>query len=491
MSPRQTDRHHFERQIAYARPVFILLALLAVLERRPSTELRRSVSFLIAYLIVALLVTQLERLLRKRSWHLPLVCDLLALGYFIYISPSTVPVWFPFMFICYAGGIRWGLDLTVPLAGVIALVLVLRTAERGELDWMRVVAWLGLLAGTFAGGAGLAYLGDLNRRFATQIDFFSRINATMQVDQGLAESLRLFLDELATTFQAEEALLLYRDTDLERIFLWRLKAGESERLVPESMPLSRTDGFLLDDMDAAICWNSLAGPGSGFGWDRRNGRVIKNLPRLPGPAQQELKVQSFLTVAFDQAGQASGRIFLLNGRKPFQKNDLAWLESIAGNVSPALENIFLLRHLRARAIEAERSRIARDLHDGILQTLLSIEIQLDVLRRRVPSAPDHAVSGLASLQQTVKNEGAELRQTVTDLRPLRVQSADLVDLMRGFAERYRNECTFAGKFNGDELDRLRLGPISIKERARTVGGVLTVESNPGHGARLTIEVPLG
>jgi len=556
MSPHQTDRHHFDRQVVYARPVFVLLALLAALERPPSHELRRSVSFLISYLIISLLVTELERLLRKRNWHLPLLCDLLALGYFIYISPSTVPVWFPFMFICYAGGIRWGLALTVPLAGALSLVLVLRTAGRGEMDWMRVVSWLGLLAGTFAGGAALAYLGDLNRRFAAQIDFFSRINATMQVDQGLAESLRLFLDELARTFGAEEALLLYRDTDLERIFLWRLKAGESERLVPESMPLSRTDGFLLDDMDAAICWNSLAGPGSGFGWDRRNGRVIKNLPRLPGPAQQELKVQSFLTVAFDQAGQASGRIFLLNGRKPFQKTDLAWLESIAANVSPALENIFLLRHLRARAIEAERSRIARDLHDGILQTLLSIEIQLDVLRRRVPSAPDHGVSGLASLQQTVKNEGAELRQTVTDLRPLRVQSADLVDLMRGFAERYRNECTvaldllidsaqlrapdrvcrevfqiyrealnnikkhakashvvvklsqddsrlvlvvddngegfsFAGKFNGDELDRLRLGPISIKERARTVGGVLTVESNPGHGARLTIEVPLG
>jgi signal transduction histidine kinase len=556
MSPHQTDRHHFDRQIVYARPVFILLALLAVLEQPPSPALQRSVSFLIAYLIVSLAVTQLERLLRKRSWHLPLLCDLLALGYFIYISPSTVPVWFPFMFICYAGGIRWGLGLTVPLAGALSLVLVLRTAGRGETDWMRVVAWLGLLTGSFAGGAGLAYLGDLNRRFAAQIDFFSRINATMQVDQGLAESLRLFLDELATTFNTEEALLLYRDTDLERIFLWRLKAGESERLVPESMPLSRTDGFLLDDMDATICWNSLAGPGSGFGWDRRDGRPIKNLPRLPSLAQQELKVSSFLSVAFEQGGQATGRIFLLNGRKPFQKQDLVWLESIAGHVSPTLENIFLLRHLRARAIEAERSRIARDLHDGILQTLLSIEIQLDVLRRRLPSAPDQAVSGLASLQQTVRNEGAELRQTVTDLRPLRVQSADLVDLMRGFAERYRNESTvaldllidsaqlrapdrvcreifqiyrealnnikkhakashvvvklsqddsrlvlvvddngegfsFAGRFTGDELDRLRLGPISIKERARTVGGVLTVESNPGHGARLTIEVPLG
>jgi len=556
MSPHQNDRSHFERQIVVARPILILLALLAALEQPPSREAHRSASFLIAYLIVALIVTQIERLLRRRSWHLPLVCDLLALGFFMFTSPSTVPVWFPYMFICYAAGIRWGFDLTLPLAGVLSLILVFLTAVKGEIHWMRVVSWLGLTMGTFAGGAGLAFLGDRNRRFSSQIEFFSRINATMQVDQGLAESLRLFLQEMAVTFDAEEALLLYRDSDLERIFLWRMKAGESERLVPESMPLSRTDGFLLDDMDAAICWNSLVGPGSGFGWDRRDGRSIKNLPRLPGPVQQELKVRSLLTVTFDQGGQSAGRIFLLNGRKPFQKQDLAWLEDIAQHIGPALENTFLLRHLRARAIEAERSRIARDLHDGILQTLLSIEIQLDVLRRRVPATPEQASHALANLQQTVKNEAAELRQTVTDLRPLRVQSADLVDLMRGFAERYRNESTvaldllidstqlrapdrvcrevfqiyrealnnikkhakashvvvklsqddsrlvlvvddngegfsFAGRFTGDELDRLRLGPISIKERSRTVGGILTVESNPGHGARLTIEVPLG
>jgi signal transduction histidine kinase len=556
MRPQQTDRHHFERQIVYARPIFILLALLAVLEQPSSYDVRRAASFLIAYLIAALLIAQVERLLHNRGWHLPLFCDLLALGFFMYITPSTVPVWLVYMFVCYAAGIRWGFELTVPLAGALSLILVLLTAVKGEIHWMRILSWLGIMVGTFAGGAGLAFLGDRNRRYASEIDFFSRISSTMQVDQGLAESIRLLLEELAQAFNTEEAILLFRDADLERIFLWRLKAGESERLVPESMPLSRTDGFLLDDMDATICWNSLTGPGVGFGWDRRDRRPIKNLPRLPGPAQQELRVRSLMTVAFDQSGQASGRIFLINGRKPFQKEDLVWLESVAQHVGPALENIFLLRHLRARAIEAERSRIARDLHDGILQTLLSIEIQLDVLRRRLPTSPDQAVSGLANLQQTVKNEGAELRQIVTDLRPLRVQSADLIDLMRGFAERYRNESTialdllidsaqlrapdrvcrevfqiyrealnnikkhakashvvvklsqddsrlvlvvddngegfsFAGKFNGDELDRLRLGPISIKERARTVGGALTVESTPGHGARLTIEVPLG
>ena len=443
MSAQQTDRNHFERQILFARPIFVLLALLAALEEPISRQERRSVSFLIAYLIVALVITQVERLLRRRSWHLPLACDLLALGYFMFISPSTVPAWFPYMFICYAAGIRWGFDLTLPLAGVLSLTLVLLTAVKGEIHWMRVVAWIGLTAATFAGGAGLAFLGDRNKLFASQIEFFSRINATMQVDQGLAESLRLFLQELGTTFDVEEALLLYRDTDLERIFLWRMKAGENDRLIPESLPLSRTDGFLLDDMDATLCWNSVVGAGSGFGWDRRDGRSIKNLPRLPGPVLQEFKIHSLLTVSFDQSGQPTGRVFLLNGREPFEKQDLAWLESIAQHIGPALENIFLLRHLRARAIEAERSRIARDLHDGILQTLLSIEIQLDVLRRRVPATPEQAASALANLQQTVRNEAAELRQTVTDLRPLRVQSADLVDLMRGFAERYRNESTIA------------------------------------------------
>src|SRR5205807_2141724 len=340
MSAHQTDRNHFERQILFARPIFVLLALLAAFEQPASRQERRSVSFLIAYLIVSLVITQVERLLRNRSWHLPLACDLLALGYFMFISPSSVPVWFPYMFICYAAGIRWGFELTVPLAGVLSLTLVLLTAVKGEIHWMRVVAWLGLTAATFAGGAGLAFLGDRNKRFASQIEFFSRINATMQVDQG-----------------------------------------------------------------------------SGFGWDRRDGRPIKNLPRLPGPVLLEFRIRSLLTVSFDQSGKPTGRIFLLNGPKPFQKQDLVWLESIAQHIGPALENIFLLRHLRARAIEAEHSRIARDLHDGILQTLLSIEIQLDVLRRKVPAAgTDQAVNALANLQQTVRNEAADLRQTVTDLR---------------------------------------------------------------------------
>jgi signal transduction histidine kinase len=555
MSAHESEIRYIERQIDYARPIVALLALIALLEQ-PAHASQRSISFLIAYLILSLFAVAVDRLLRNVSWHLPLACDLLALAFFMYVSPSAVPAWFPYLFVCFAAGIRWGLRPAFPLAGLLALALVLLTAVKGEIHWMRVAAWIGLVLATLAAGAGMAFLGDRSRRFAIENEFFSRITATMQVDQGLAECLRLMLDELGHAFRVEQALLVYRDADLERIFVWRLKTGESERLLPENLPLTRADGFLLDDLDATICWNNVSGQGSGFAWDRRDRRRLKSIPRLPGTTLQELNIQSMMSVAFDQGAEPAGRLFLLNGTDMFTPEDLLWFERIARHVSPSLENVFLLRHLRARAIEGERSRISRDLHDGILQTLLSIEIQLDVLRRRVVAAPEQAVSSLANLQQTVRNESAELRHMVTDMRPLRVQSADLVDLMSGFAERFRNESplaldllidsvelhapdrvcrelfqiyrealnnikkhakashvvvklsqddsrlvlvvddngegfSFAGKFTGDELDRLRLGPISIKERTRTVGGVLTVESNPGHGARLTIEIPLG
>ena len=67
----------------------------------------------------------------------------------------------------------------------------------------------------------------------------------------------------------------------------------------------------------------------------------------------------------------------------FSESDLRWLEQIVRHLGPPLESVFLMRNLRARTMEAERSRISRDLHDGILQTLLSLIIQLDVLRHTV------------------------------------------------------------------------------------------------------------
>jgi signal transduction histidine kinase len=402
----------------------------------------------------------------------------------------------------------------------------------------------------------MAYLGDRNRQQAAESHFLAGLAAKLRVEAGVAESLRGLLNELTVGFDCERGFLVHRDADLERIFMWRYDRGSDAHFAPESLPLAASDGFLLDMPNASVLWNDLENTPEGYCSDRFTGAPLAETPRIPGPAIKLMELRSVIAVTMEVEGRPTARILLANGKKRFAVKDLQQLERVVRHIGPPLDNLFLLRHLRARAIESERSRISRDLHDGILQTLLSIQIQLDVLRRKVMQFPGQVETALGTLQQTVRNEGAELRTLVTDLRPLRVESADLMDLMRGFLERFKNESelqvellvnsedlqapdrvcrelfqiyrealnnikkhahathvvvkltqsetsislvvddngegfSFAGRFSGDELDRLRLGPISIKERTRTVGGLLTVESSPGHGARLTVEIPLG
>jgi signal transduction histidine kinase len=556
MQPHAAERRHLERQIAYARPIFLVLALVDLLERPPAERGPHAVLFVVVYLAVSLVLALVQNIQWIGGLPLPLPVDLAALALFLVLSRSVVAFWFVYLFVALASGIRVGTRRSILLAGIVTLALLIRTAMNGPLAWEQMLSWIALSTGTFAAGAGVAFLGSRQRRHSTEQEFLAQITGQLEVDRGMAESLRLLLGELVRAFDCEQALLAYRDTDIERIFVWRYRAGDESRLTPENVPVNRSDGFLLDQPDASVCWNQLEGAGDGFGWNRKDGRRLKDLPRLPGPMRQELGWRSVLGVTLDMGGQPVGRLMLGNARKRFLQQDLQWLERIVRHLGQPLQNLFLLRHIRAHAIEGERSRISREIHDGILQTLLSVDIQLSVLQKKVATDPEQVVGGLTSLQQTVRSETDELRRMVTDMRPLRVQSADLVDLMRGFAERFRNESSlaldllidaaelqipdricrdifqiyreslhnvkkhahashvvvklwqnesevvlvvddngegfsFAGRFSGDELDRLRLGPISIKERTRSVGGVLTVESTPGHGARLTVEVPLG
>ncbi len=556
MQPLAAERRHLERQITYARPILMVLALVDLLEQPPAGRGPHAVLFVTAYLCVSLVLAVIQNLQWIGEVRLPLLFDLAALAAFLLLTLSVVAFWFLYLFVALAVGIRWRMRSSVILAGVVTFALLVRTALHGPLAWENVLSWIALSTGTFGAGVGVSFLGNRQHRHVAEQEFLTQLTGLLDVDRGMAESLRLILNELVRAFDCDEAILAFRDSELDRIFVWRLRAGDQSRLSPENLPVTRSDGFLLDHPDASVCWNQLDGAGDGFGWNRKDGRPLKDLPRLPGPMRQELGWKSVLGVTLDVAGQPVGRVMLGSAHRRLLRQDLQWFERIVRHLGSPLQNLFVLRHIRARAIEGERSRISREIHDGILQTLLSVDIQLEVLRRKVPSGTEQAIGGLSSLQQTVRNETEELRRMVTDMRPLRVQSADLVDLMRGFAERFRNESTlaldllidsaelqlpdricrdlfqiyreslhnvkkhahashvvvklwqnesqvvlvvddngegfsFAGRFTGDELDRLRLGPISIKERTRSLGGVLTVESTPGHGSRLTVEVPLG
>src|SRR5664279_4933664 len=81
---------------------------------------------------------------------------------------------------------------------------------------------------------------------------------------------------------------------------------------------------------------------------------------------------------------------------------MRFAQNIVAQVAPALYSIYLFRRLRARAGAMERARVARELHDTAIQSLISIEMQVDVLRRRSNGHPQ--TSELERIQQLLREE---------------------------------------------------------------------------------------
>jgi len=548
------ESRYLENQVAYARPIFLVLALVDLVEAMPVRNEKLCLAFLVIYLIYAFVLAFVASTNRLPAMRLPPLADLALFALYFALMPPVSSVIFLYLFVCFSSSIFWELKQTVILSGVTSLGLLLRVILMGQEHWGAILAWPAVGVGTFGAGVGLGFLADRQRRHARETQTLSKFMALLEVERGLSESVRQLLSELAATFHCERASLAFLDSDLERLFVWTARRDEQERISPESYPPQRADAFLVDCPELTVCWNTMEGAGEGFGWDRRDGRRLAEIPRIPGISRRELDLRAMAAATFEFGGKPAGRLLLINTERGLSPRDLRWFERITASLSAPLENLYLLRHLRARVIDAERSRISHDLHDGILQTLLGSIIQLDVMRKSLPPKSPLAAE-LEQLENTLRRENGELRKLVLDLRPLRVARADMIDLIRGYCERFRQEAkievdclleeldlrvsdricrelfqicrealnnvkkhaqathvviklwqdeasvhlviddngqgfSFAGSFSSEELNRLRIGPISIKERTRGVGGRLTVESTPGHGARILVEVPV-
>ena len=67
MQPHAAERRHLERQIAYARPIFMILALGDLLEQPPQNRGPHAIPFVLGYLGVALVLLLLQYVPRSRA----------------------------------------------------------------------------------------------------------------------------------------------------------------------------------------------------------------------------------------------------------------------------------------------------------------------------------------------------------------------------------------------------------------------------------------
>ncbi len=101
--------------------------------------------------------------------------------------------------------------------------------------------------------------------------------------------------------------------------------------------------------------------------------------------------------------------------------DLAPLVNVvAHEVGNSLERLHLHEQLQQIAVREERIRVARDLHDGVLQSLTGIRLRLQALADAA-GAPPGARDSLLAVERAIAIEQRELRLFIEDLKPLSTQ----------------------------------------------------------------------
>jgi signal transduction histidine kinase len=161
---------------------------------------------------------------------------------------------------------------------------------------------------------------------------------------------------------------------------------------------------------------------------------------LDAPRQEMVRTltgwyASLLAVPLVMKGHVYGALVLYyRALHDFAADELA-LSSVLGDyVALAIENARLRERAELAAVEAERTRLARDLHDSVTQTLFSAGLIADVLPHLWERSPDEGKRRLDELQRLIKGALAEMRMLLVELRPAALTEAGLGDLLRQLCE---------------------------------------------------------
>mgnify|MGYP005842121631 FL=1 len=132
-----------------------------------------------------------------------------------------------------------------------------------------------------------------------------------------------------------------------------------------------------------------------------------------------------------------GIVLYYSEPREFSTEDIELAKAFGDQAALAIENARLRVRAEQAAAEAERSRLARDLHDAVTQTLFSASLIAEVLPRLWERNPEEGRRRLEELRQLTRGALAEMRTLLLELRPTALMEASLSDLLRQLAEAIR------------------------------------------------------
>jgi signal transduction histidine kinase len=544
----------------------VRLAIAATLLAGEASAAPGSAATAIAVSYVAISAWAVLRLRRRASAaptsDVALPAADLAAAVTLTLASNSSLVHFVPLFVLVATAYRAGVARTAVSGAVMAAALALETHPGVQAVFGHPVlsTHIYVLSGyTLVAAVLIGHLVQRERGLRSESTALGRLFEHLRLDAGPVASIRTVLEQIRVVFGARQVLLAVDETEDGLAFVWRTRTprstAEREPIVSRLGVADRAQYWFPTGMFAGACL--LARTGDVLRVAAAVGEGGDEVSAPPVSAREFAAAHPaarMLLLPHVAVGTFRLRLFVLDPRVERADDELRLLQTLARRFAPLVHNLYLERHLRTRLQEFERARLARELHDGVIQSLIAIEMRLDLARRQIDSAPATAAGDLVDAQRQLRDQVVDVRALMNQLRPPNVGHRRLVQHLSEATERFHRTTGidarfeggverlelptrvcgelvrvvdealinvqkhsgarrvdvrlgaipgaltlsieddgrgfgFAGRMTQPDLDAQGLGPLVIKERVNAIGGRVAIDSVPGRGSRIEVQVP--
>ncbi len=387
-------------------------------------------------LLLAFVALTIVRQVRPIRFEQRLACDLAILTEIsltvasvtltgLWASPLAVSLIVPIIVAGFARGVSYALRVALLAVAVPTVPQLIRTGLDVDplqeiSQWAIILIVVALIAGQTRRITGEARRArslamDRMERLAdanSLLYSLHRVAQTLPASLDLQDVLDTTMGRLRSLFDFDTmALFVFDETDAS----WQVMRSEGA-----SMPLRLGPTMLPNPLKTAIAQNRLV-----------------DLPDLESAGTSGLTEsgRSGLYTTLTARGQIIGLLAIESARPHvYDERTIQMFNGFVDPVALAVDNARWFGRLRTMGADEERTRIARDLHDRIGQSMAFLAFEVDRLIKRHGEGTDVGPA-LDQLQHDVRVVIREIRDTLSDIRTDVSDSKGLEDTISEFADR--------------------------------------------------------
>lgn len=413
-------------------------------------------------------LNSIVRVLLEVGFH---VVAVVATGY--WESPFVFALITAVMVAGFARGFGFALRVSITSAMAVSLPFLVRpSADLSDLrtatQWTVELILVALIAGYARRVTGEAdrqhslALDRLGRLADANLLLYSlhRVAQTLPASLDLEEALDTTISRLKDLFDYDAAALLMLD---ETDGTWVVARWDGVRPAPT---------YALEDLPAPV----------------REAVQIRhpvNVTELliDGPGLWA-EMSSGLYAALPARDSTVGLVALEHRQRDhFRLRDQELLDGFVEPAALAIDNARWFARLRTVGADEERTRIARDLHDRIGQSLAYLAFELDrIVKADAKGSP--VTKQLGQLRNDVRGVVGEVRDTLYDLRTDVTDSQDVGAILQGFLDRVRTRSDLEVKLISSSTGRLPL--LQERELWRIAQEAITNVERHARASKVTV-----